>query len=444
MLPRISIVTPSFNQGQFIEKTICSVLDQNYPNLEYVVIDGGSTDETVEIIKKYEKHLTYWVSEPDRGQSHAINKGLAHCTGDVFNFLNSDDYLEPGALFHVAEAWNEKPDAAAWVGATKREHSEGRVGYISYPNGLWPEHLCLSTPARCLYQPSTFLNMKFVKELKGVDENLDYCMDTDIYFRLFEKGAFQPGKGIWSAAVEHQRAKSVRALSEIFIEMSAMFARYGYAEGAKVALARSRCMIQPYAMPRSLRKRMNAFLLNKSITKDIFATPFSFDRRYIITIVLEKNKLTQEYLSFLQSCLQEVLHRFPFTFFNILHREQARIAEMITLPNMHYEPDPFTLLEQTKIFIVLDEDAQVDIPRMNRAGIPVVLQPDLAARYGLIDGESCFTADNPYDMVFKAILLHLDNSVWGNISTQSIIHGHEDEGLGKPDLPAKSPGRHSI
>ena len=115
MLPRISIVTPSFNQGQFIEKTICSVLDQNYPNLEYVVIDGGSTDETVEIIKKYAKHLTYWVSEPDRGQSHAINKGLAHCTGDVFNFLNSDDYLEPGALFHVAEAWNEKTDAAVYT-----------------------------------------------------------------------------------------------------------------------------------------------------------------------------------------------------------------------------------------------------------------------------------------------------------------------------------------
>ena len=265
-----------------------------------------------------------------------------------------------------------------------------------------------------------------------MDESLDYCMDTDIYFRLFLKGAFQPGKGIWSAAVEHQSAKSVRALSDIFIEMSEMFARYGYAEGAKMALARSSGMIQPYAMPRSLRKRMNALLLKKSITKDIVATPFSFKQRKLITILSEDNKLSQDYLDFLRSCFQEVLQRFPFTSFNIIHREHPKIAEMVTLPNVHYEQDPFTLLDQTKIIILLDKDAQADIPRMNRAGIPVVISPEIAMKYGLINGESCFSADNPYDMVFKAILLHLDNSVWGNISTQSILHGHEDKGLGKP------------
>ena len=88
--PKISIVTPSFNQGQYIEQTIRSVLLQNYPNLEYIIFDGGSTDETVSIIKKYEPWLTYWVSEPDRGQSHAINKGLKKCTGNYFNWINSD------------------------------------------------------------------------------------------------------------------------------------------------------------------------------------------------------------------------------------------------------------------------------------------------------------------------------------------------------------------
>ena len=101
--PRISIVTPSYNQGQFIEETIRSVLLQGYPNLEYIIIDGGSTDNSVEIIKKYSPWLTYWVSERDRGQSHAINKGFEHASGDILGWLNSDDMLAMGSLRRVAE-----------------------------------------------------------------------------------------------------------------------------------------------------------------------------------------------------------------------------------------------------------------------------------------------------------------------------------------------------
>lgn len=104
--PKISIVTPSYNQGQFIEETILSIINQNYPNLEYIIIDGGSTDGTIETIKKYEKHLKHWVSEPDKGQVDAINKGLKYCTGDIFNWINSDDYLEPNSLFTIANAYN--------------------------------------------------------------------------------------------------------------------------------------------------------------------------------------------------------------------------------------------------------------------------------------------------------------------------------------------------
>ncbi|MGQ0603596.1 MAG: glycosyltransferase family 2 protein, partial [Anaerolineales bacterium] len=97
-LPRLSIITPSFNQAQFLEATLRSVLDQHYPNLEYLVIDGGSTDDSVAIIQRYADRLAYWVSEKDRGQSDAINKGLARATGEIVAWLNSDDTYLPGAL----------------------------------------------------------------------------------------------------------------------------------------------------------------------------------------------------------------------------------------------------------------------------------------------------------------------------------------------------------
>src|SRR5262249_38814525 len=100
--PRVSIVTPSYNQGSFLEETIRSVLLQGYPNLEYSVIDGGSTDESVEVLRRYEPWLTRWVSEADAGQSAAINLGFLPATGDVFGWLNSDDVYEPGALAHAA------------------------------------------------------------------------------------------------------------------------------------------------------------------------------------------------------------------------------------------------------------------------------------------------------------------------------------------------------
>jgi glycosyltransferase involved in cell wall biosynthesis len=104
VLPRISVITPSFNQGQFLEETIESVLRQGYPNLEYIIIDGGSTDSSVETIRRYEKNLAFWVSEPDKGQTEAINKGLRRATGEIVTWLNSDDLNFSDTLASTAPA----------------------------------------------------------------------------------------------------------------------------------------------------------------------------------------------------------------------------------------------------------------------------------------------------------------------------------------------------
>lgn len=185
--PKITLITPSYNQGKFIETTIKSVIDQNYPNLEYIIIDGGSTDETVDVIKKYEEYISYWVSEPDGGQSEAINKGLEQAGGDIFYWLNSDDYLEPNSLHTVAKEFTENNINVLCVKSRFFDHETNKTIAISQVNSYKSveKTICESGMA-----PAIFYRLDKISTLGRINENLHYAMDFDLWFKyLFEYGS---------------------------------------------------------------------------------------------------------------------------------------------------------------------------------------------------------------------------------------------------------------
>ncbi|NJO10380.1 MAG: glycosyltransferase [Leptolyngbyaceae cyanobacterium SL_1_1] len=179
--PLISIVTPSYNQGQFIEETIRSVLLQNYTNIEYIIIDGGSCDDTLEIIKKYDRWISYWTSESDEGPSEAINKGWNRARGEILAYINSDDAYLPNALLSVAKAFHENPQASAICGNEIRVDKSGffikkseikNVSYLSLLN------------LEFIPQPSTFIRRNIIKSVGGINTKIKYIFDFELLLRV--------------------------------------------------------------------------------------------------------------------------------------------------------------------------------------------------------------------------------------------------------------------
>jgi len=187
--PKISIITPSYNQSSFLEETIQSVLDQNYPNLEYIVIDGGSQDKSVSIIRKYEPYLKYWISEPDQGQSDAIRKGFQKCNGVLWNWLNSDDILEANALQNIAEAYLNQPKSTIYAGSLVVFGSD--IQPFLYPCCFqsFQDLVCVwehwGVP-----QPSLFISREACLRVGGINPELVYGMDYELYLRLTQQSDF--------------------------------------------------------------------------------------------------------------------------------------------------------------------------------------------------------------------------------------------------------------
>lgn len=181
--PKLSVVLPTFNGADYLEETINNIFGQEYPNLEFIIIDGGSTDATVDIIRRFEDRLAYWVSEPDRGQCHAINKGFAHATGDIHYWANADDLLEPGSFHHVAELLTDFSKPQWLVGGARLIDGRGRQFGERVPERV-DDTTFLLWSLRWIPTQSVFWNRAMWEAAGPFDEHLHYVMDLGLWQRM--------------------------------------------------------------------------------------------------------------------------------------------------------------------------------------------------------------------------------------------------------------------
>jgi len=255
-LPTISIVVPNYNGGATLGATLKSIVQQNYPKLELILVDGGSSDNSIDIIKKFESDITWWVSEPDTGQSNAINKGFAQCTGEIVNWLCSDDFLEPGALHTIGHYFGNNPEIDVLVGRCRVEYLTENVGRplqgVKYWTNLLQKLLPLGSrpiieqsdrfyikaptpelinlmPASCpIHQPSCFYRRELLLERsEALRENLEYTMDIELFNYFRSRGAnFKVIEEVLSFAPVSGENKTSQAGVEATYELEEIYQTY--------------------------------------------------------------------------------------------------------------------------------------------------------------------------------------------------------------------------
>jgi glycosyltransferase involved in cell wall biosynthesis len=223
--PLVTIVTPSLNMARFIEQTICSVLDQDYPRIEYIIVDGGSTDGTPEIVSKYRDRLSFR-SGPDNGQADAVNKGFRLAHGEIFSFLNADDIYRPGAISAVVDAFRRFPEAAVVYGEADWIDDQGHL-IGRYPTAAWDP---LRLGEECfICQPAAFLRSHAFSNLGGVNPRLSFALDYDLWIRASSRCSFIKIDTVLAASRMHPSNKTLGQRRHSFREaLLVLRSHYGY------------------------------------------------------------------------------------------------------------------------------------------------------------------------------------------------------------------------